>query len=63
MEIILQEVAAKMSSVPVIDGEELGFHSLLLDVQSYADSVLVVVSDYSLVGVHSISFYRPVFLN
>lgn len=62
MEIVFEEIAAKMASVPIVNRKELRFDSLLLDVESDANSVLIVVSHNSLVGVHSIAFDGSVLL-
>ena len=56
MEVILKIVAAKMTTVTIIDGKELSLDSFFLDIQSDTNSIFIVGSRNSLMSIDSIAF-------
>ena len=69
MQIVSQEISAYSSSMPVIDAEEGALWPLLAlivlrlwlhDVENDGDSVFVVVSDDTLIGIGSISCHQTI---
>lgn len=62
METVFQVITAAMTSVAVINGKELSPNSFLLDVESDADSVLIVISRYALVSIDCITLDHSIFL-
>lgn len=46
--------------MPVIDGEEVGPNTLLFNIKSDTDSVLIIISSNPIVGIHSVTLHMSV---
>lgn len=41
---IFEKITAETAAMPVIDGEEMSFDSIFFNVESYANSILIIAS-------------------
>ena len=41
---IFEEIATETAAVPVIDGEEMSFDPVFFNIESYANSILIIAS-------------------
>ena len=62
VEVVFEVLAAFLASMPIVDSKELSPYSFFLDVESNANSILVVVSRYALMSIDCIAFYQSILL-
>lgn len=62
MKIVFEEIATIASSVAIVYGKKVRPYTIFFNVESYTDSILIVIPRYSLMSINSIGLDYPVFL-
>ncbi len=60
MHAVFEKITAEIASVSIIDSKELCFDTFFLDIEGDADSVLIIISDDTLMGVDRVTDYGPI---